>query len=81
MCCSCLCICVTVHITWPVTVARPVEAQTLGTGVEVRLAVAALIELSTVFPRAGEHSVHLRTVKCPACAEAEKQRECGGQHC
>ena len=71
----------TVHIVRPVTVAGPVEAESLRTGVEVRLAVTALIELSTVLARAGEHSRHLRTVKCPGCAEAEKQRESGAQHC
>ena len=71
----------TVHIVWPVTVAGPVEAQSLRTDVEVRLAVTALVELSTVRPRAGEHSRHLRTVKCPGRAEAEKQRESGAQHC
>ena len=65
----------TVHIVWPVTVAGPVEPQSLRTGVEVGLAVTALIELVTVLPGPGELSRHLRAVKCPGCAEAEKQRE------
>ena len=70
----------TVHIVWPVTVAGPVKAEPLRTGVEVRQAVGALIKLSTVLSRAGEQSRQLRTVKCPGCAEAEKERESLAQH-